>query len=66
MMTHLNHFNYNAKTIGSPEIKVIRYCMNRIVHIVNEVAESGEQILDPELIDTWIPNLQAQSSCMPQ
>ncbi|MFI8492740.1 TetR/AcrR family transcriptional regulator [Peribacillus butanolivorans] len=58
MMTHLNHFNYKAKTISSPEIKVIRYCMNRIGHIVNEVAESGEQILDPELIDTWIPNFR--------
>ena len=56
MMTHMNHFSYRANAAGTPDIQIIRYCMNRIVHLVNEVAESGEQIIDPELMDTWFPN----------
>lgn len=58
MMTHMNHFSYRANPVGTPEIQLIRYCMNRIVHLVNELAESGEQILDPELMDTWFPNFK--------
>jgi AcrR family transcriptional regulator len=58
MMTHMNHFSYRANAAGTPDIQIIRYCMNRIVHLVNEVAESGEQILDPELMDTWFPNFK--------
>ncbi|MFD6207493.1 TetR/AcrR family transcriptional regulator [Peribacillus sp. NPDC060253] len=58
MMTHVNHFNYRANAKGSSEIQIIRYCMNRIVHLVDEVAESGEQILSPELIDTWFPKFK--------
>ncbi|MFY0782828.1 TetR/AcrR family transcriptional regulator [Peribacillus simplex] len=58
MMTHMNHFSYRANAAGTPDIQTIRYCMNRIVHLVNEVAESGEQILDPELMDTWFPNFK--------
>lgn len=56
MMTHMNHFSYRANPAGTPDIQIIRYCMNRIVRLVNEVAESGEQIIDPELMDTWFPN----------
>ncbi|MBT2646828.1 TetR/AcrR family transcriptional regulator [Bacillus sp. ISL-34] len=60
MMTHMNHFSYRANAAGTPDIQIIRYCMNRIVHIVDEVAESGEQIIDPELMDTWFPNFTNQ------
>ncbi|MGE7758630.1 TetR/AcrR family transcriptional regulator [Peribacillus sp. NPDC097895] len=58
MMTHINHFNYRANAEGSSEVQIIRYCMNRIVHLVDEVAENGEQILNPELIDTWFPKFK--------
>lgn len=34
---------------------VVRYCVNRIVKIVDEVSQSGEQLLEPELLDAWAP-----------
>ncbi|RRN73873.1 TetR/AcrR family transcriptional regulator [Peribacillus simplex] len=58
MMTHMNHFSYRANAAGTPDIQIIRYCVNRIVHLVNEVADSGEQILDPEQMDTWFPHFK--------
>lgn len=60
MMTHMSHFSCRANPAGTPDIQIIRYCMNRIVHLVNEVAESGEQIIDPELMDTWFPKFTNQ------
>ncbi|MGE7781072.1 TetR/AcrR family transcriptional regulator [Peribacillus sp. NPDC097264] len=55
MMAHMSYFSFHAKDTATPEIKVIRYCMNRIVDLVDGVAKSKEQILNPELIDTWLP-----------
>ncbi|WNS76094.1 TetR/AcrR family transcriptional regulator [Bacillus sp. DTU_2020_1000418_1_SI_GHA_SEK_038] len=36
--------------------KIVRYCVNRMVKIVNEVAEAGDQLLKPELLANWLPN----------
>lgn len=36
--------------------RVVRYSVNRIIKIVEEVSESGEQLLDPELLHAWSPN----------
>ncbi|WP_285767184.1 TetR/AcrR family transcriptional regulator [Peribacillus sp. SI8-4] len=58
MMTHMNHFNHRANAVTKPEIEIIRYCMNRIIQTVDEVAKSKEQILDPELIHTWFPQFE--------
>lgn len=36
--------------------KVVRYSVNRLVNIVEEVTESGEQLLPPEKLTSWLPN----------
>ncbi|GIN64152.1 TetR family transcriptional regulator [Robertmurraya siralis] len=35
---------------------VVRYSVNRIAKIIEEVSHSGEQLLKPELLDAWSPN----------
>ena len=58
MMAHMSYFSFHAKDVTVSEIKIIRYCVNRIVDLVKGVAESKEQILNPELIDTWLPTFK--------
>jgi AcrR family transcriptional regulator len=36
--------------------KVVEYSVNRIVAIVHQLAESGEQLHAPELLKNWLPN----------
>ena len=35
--------------------KIVRYCVKRIVKIVDEVAEADDQLINPELFDSWLP-----------
>ncbi|QED46519.1 TetR/AcrR family transcriptional regulator [Cytobacillus dafuensis] len=35
---------------------IVRYSVNRTIKMVEEVAETGEQLLPPELLDSWMPN----------
>ena len=56
VMTH--HFINRANLAGSSDIQVIRFCMDRITILVHHALEKGEQILDPELMDTWLPNFR--------
>lgn len=58
MMIQMNHYNQLAQAVGSAEKNIIRYCIDRIIQILNEISTSGVQILDPELIDTWLPNFR--------
>ncbi|MCK1992105.1 TetR/AcrR family transcriptional regulator [Peribacillus muralis] len=58
MITHMNYFNHRETTVAKPEIQIIRYCMNRMIHTIDEVAKGKEQILDPELMDTWFPEFK--------
>ena len=36
--------------------EVVRYSVNRVIKVVNEVAETGDQLIDPEILDKWLPN----------
>ncbi|MBU8878100.1 TetR/AcrR family transcriptional regulator [Bacillus sp. FJAT-29790] len=36
--------------------QVVRYSVERIVKIVNEVAEARDQLINPELIESWLPD----------
>lgn len=58
MLAYMNYFNFHAQNLGVSEIKIIRYCMNRTVDLVNSAVENSEQILDPELMDTWLPSFK--------
>ena len=52
-----NNLQYNRMATDSSEkvSEVVRYCVNRLVNMVNEVAETGEQLHAPELLDKWLP-----------
>ncbi|MFW0781331.1 TetR/AcrR family transcriptional regulator [Rossellomorea marisflavi] len=39
---------------------VVQYSVNRIVRVVEEAAESREQLFDYELIDQWMPDFRDQ------
>lgn len=47
---NLKYHNFANEFDNNME-KIVRYCVNRIVKIVEEVSESGEQLLQPELYD---------------
>lgn len=35
--------------------QVVRYSVNRIVKMVHEVSETGEQLIQPDVINRWLP-----------
>jgi hypothetical protein len=38
--------------------QIVRYSVTRIVKTVNEVSLSGDQLINPEVIDRWVPDTQ--------
>ncbi|WP_075980213.1 TetR/AcrR family transcriptional regulator [Bacillus massilinigeriensis] len=38
--------------------KVIRYCVERMVKMVDEVSEAKAQLIEPQLLDSWLPELK--------
>jgi AcrR family transcriptional regulator len=36
--------------------QVVRYSVERVVKMVNEVAETGDQLIQPELLERWLPD----------
>jgi hypothetical protein len=50
------HFKYMANGSGVKIIQVVRYSVDRIIKIVDEVTEAGEQLVEPELLDIWLPD----------
>ncbi|MFE8697176.1 TetR/AcrR family transcriptional regulator [Cytobacillus sp. FJAT-53684] len=55
ILQHNIKYNKLAHPTNTSLHKVVRYSVERVVRIVNEVAESGEQLIHHELIDSWIP-----------
>ena len=35
--------------------EIVRYCVKRIVKIVDDVAEADDQLIHPDLFDSWLP-----------
>jgi AcrR family transcriptional regulator len=57
----LNHnLRYNTLAYGSDSslYEIVRYSVRRVVKMVEEVSQSGEQLLQPELIERWLPDSQ--------
>lgn len=36
--------------------QVVRYSVERVMKMVDEVSEAGDQLLHPELLDSWLPD----------
>ena len=48
-----NHFAYeNDISIH----KIVRYCVKRMIKIIDEVTDADEQLIKPELFESWLPN----------
>ncbi|WML44017.1 TetR/AcrR family transcriptional regulator [Neobacillus sp. PS3-40] len=58
ILNHNVHFNYMALSSGIKFPIVVRYSVERLIKMVDEVAESGEQLLEPEYLERWLPDCQ--------
>ncbi|WP_088042089.1 TetR/AcrR family transcriptional regulator [Bacillus sp. EAC] len=59
LFTGILHHNLKyydlAENLGITIEQVVRFSVNRVVHIVEEVAKSGDQLFKPEFIEKWLP-----------
>ncbi len=49
-------YNRMAHESGEKVSSVVRYCVARMVKMVDEVAESGEQLIEPKTLEKWVPD----------
>lgn len=49
-------YNRLAHESGEKVSSVVRYCVARMVKMVDEVAESGEQLIEPKTLEKWVPD----------
>jgi AcrR family transcriptional regulator len=60
MFTGLLHHNirYSSMAYAAENsiAKVVHYSVKRIVKIVEEVSQSGDQLIDPEIMTRWFPD----------
>jgi hypothetical protein len=57
----LNHnvkYNALANESNASIHQVVRYSVERVVRIVNEVSETGVQLIKPEVLERWLPDTQ--------
>jgi AcrR family transcriptional regulator len=50
------HFKFMANGSGDKIHQVVRYSVDRIIKIVDEVTEAGDLLVEPELLDSWLPD----------
>jgi AcrR family transcriptional regulator len=58
LMQHNLQYNRLATDSNEKIYNIIRYSVNRLVKMVEEVAEADEQLHQPELLEKWLPGLQ--------
>ena len=46
--------------------QIVRYSVRRIMKIVEEVTEAEDQLIQPEIIDSWFPNCQNTDKSLQQ
>ncbi len=60
MFTAIFHHNLKyermANSLKSNPERVVRYSVNRLLTLMKNVGETGEQLLPPELLDDWSPS----------
>ena len=56
LMHHNIHFHFLAKESDANIKQVIRYSVRRIEKMVDEVEKSGAQLLEPEILEKWLPD----------
>ncbi|MEH7246260.1 TetR/AcrR family transcriptional regulator [Neobacillus niacini] len=61
MLQHNLQYNRIATDSNEKISDVVRYSVNRLVNMVNEVAETGEQLHAPELLEVWLPGIRKKN-----
>jgi AcrR family transcriptional regulator len=53
----LQNIRFHRKANGETAslLQVVRYSVTRILHMLEELALSGEQLVPPEIMDKWLP-----------
>ncbi|RFU68544.1 TetR/AcrR family transcriptional regulator [Bacillus sp. V59.32b] len=70
MFLGILHHNLKYQAIATQSNQsihhVVRYSVERIVKIVDEVSVAGDQLIQPELLDSWLPNNQKTDPALQQ
>ncbi|PLS17146.1 TetR/AcrR family transcriptional regulator [Bacillus sp. M6-12] len=63
-----HNLKYNVRANGSKinYHQVVRYSVQRVAGIVKEVAETGEILIQPELLESWLPENTSANSDIKQ
>ena len=61
MLQHNLQYNRIATDSNEKISDVVRYSVNRLVNMVNEVSETGEQLHAPELLEVWLPGIRKKN-----
>ncbi|APH03935.1 TetR/AcrR family transcriptional regulator [Bacillus weihaiensis] len=57
MLQHTFQYNVLVKGEQLNHTEIIRYCVERLKRIVDDVQEQKVQLLEPSLLSTWLPEL---------
>ncbi|KWW12593.1 hypothetical protein AS888_09540 [Peribacillus simplex] len=57
MMHQTIHFNAMAKEPDFNPTEIIRYCVDRISTIIEDVSRANAQLLEPDVIKQWLPEM---------
>ena len=57
MMHQTIHFNAMAKEPDFNPTEIIRYCVDRITTIFEDVSRANAQLLEPDVIKQWLPEM---------
>ncbi|MFP5112030.1 TetR/AcrR family transcriptional regulator [Bacillaceae bacterium C204] len=58
ILQHNVQYNRMAHESGEKVSSVVRYSVARLVKIVDEVSESGDQLIEPKTLEKWVPGCQ--------
>ncbi|MFJ8258351.1 TetR/AcrR family transcriptional regulator [Peribacillus asahii] len=59
-------YTYMAQESGPAIHRVIRYSVERLVKIVDEVTEAGDQLIEPKLLERWLPDCRETDQAFQQ
>lgn len=58
ILQHNLQYNRLAHETGEKVNRVVRYSVARLLKMVDEVSETDDQLLDPKLLEKWLPDRQ--------
>ena len=58
ILHHNVQYNRMAHESGEKISSVVRYSVARLVKMVDEVSDSGDQLIEPSILEKWVPGCQ--------